>query len=52
MFVKTLCLLVRERTIQIERRPLLGEFLVPTFLDRVVSRGQRGVNPRPLFSVF
>jgi hypothetical protein len=37
--------LVRERTIPTERPPLVDEILVPTFVDRVVSRGQRGGSP-------
>jgi hypothetical protein len=32
--------LVRERTIPTERPPLVDEILVPTFVDRGVSRGR------------
>jgi hypothetical protein len=37
--------LVRERTIPTERPPLVDEILVPTFVDRGVSCGQRGGSP-------
>jgi hypothetical protein len=37
--------LVRERTIPTDRPPLVGEILVSTFVDRGVSRGQRGGSP-------
>jgi hypothetical protein len=37
--------LVRERTIPTERPPLLDEILVPTFVDRGLSRVQRGGSP-------
>jgi hypothetical protein len=37
--------LVRERTIPTERPPLVNEILVSTFVDRGVSRGQRGGSP-------
>jgi hypothetical protein len=37
--------LVRERTILTERPPLVDEILVSTFVDRGVSRGQRGGSP-------
>jgi hypothetical protein len=37
--------LVRERTIPTERQPLVDEILVSTFVDRGVSRGQRGGSP-------
>jgi hypothetical protein len=33
---------VRNRTIPTERPPLVYEILVPSFVDRWVSRGQRG----------
>jgi hypothetical protein len=33
--------LVRKRTIPTERPPLVDEILVPTFVDRGASRGQR-----------
>jgi hypothetical protein len=36
--------LVRERTIATERPPLIDE-IVSTFVDRGVSRGQRGGSP-------
>jgi hypothetical protein len=34
--------LVRTQTIPTERLPLVDEILVPTFVDRGLSRGQRG----------
>jgi hypothetical protein len=37
--------LVRKRTIPIEPPPLVDEILVSTFVDRGVSRGQRGGSP-------
>jgi hypothetical protein len=37
--------LVRERTIPTERPPLVDEILMSTFVDRGVSRGQRGGSP-------
>jgi hypothetical protein len=37
--------LVRERTIPTDRPPLVDEILVSTFVDRGVSRGQRGESP-------
>jgi hypothetical protein len=37
--------LVRERTIPTERPSLMDEILVPTFVDRGVSRSQRGRSP-------
>jgi hypothetical protein len=37
--------LVRERTIPTERPTLVDEILVPTVVDRGVSRGQRGGSP-------
>jgi hypothetical protein len=37
--------LVRERTIPTERPPLVDEILVSTFVERGVSRGQRGGSP-------
>jgi hypothetical protein len=37
--------LVRERIIPTERPPLVCEILVPTFVDRGVSLGQRGGSP-------
>jgi hypothetical protein len=42
---QTLWPLVRERTIPTERPPLVNDILVPTFVDRGVSRGQRGGCP-------
>jgi hypothetical protein len=39
---KTPWLLIRKRNIPTERPPLIGQFLLPTFADRGVSRGQRG----------
>jgi hypothetical protein len=38
-------LLVRRRIIPTKRRPLDDEILVATFVDRRVSRGQRGGSP-------
>jgi hypothetical protein len=38
--------LVGNRTIPIERPPLVDEILVPTFADRGVSRGQCGGSPK------
>jgi hypothetical protein len=40
-------LLVPKRTIPIERPQLVD--IVPTFADRVVSRGQRNGSPKSLF---
>jgi hypothetical protein len=37
--------LVRKRTISTERPPLVDEILVPTLVDRGVSRGQRDRSP-------
>jgi hypothetical protein len=37
--------LVRKRTIPTDRPPLVHEILVPTVVDRGVSRGQRGGSP-------
>jgi hypothetical protein len=37
--------LVCKRTIPTERPPLVDEILVPTLVDRGVSRGQRGGSP-------
>jgi hypothetical protein len=37
--------LVRKRTIPTARPLLVHEILVPTFVDRGVSRGQRGGSP-------
>jgi hypothetical protein len=37
--------LVHKRTILTERPPLVDEILVPTFVDRGVSRGQCGGSP-------
>jgi hypothetical protein len=37
---------VRERTIPTERPPLVDEILVPTFVDRGVSRGQHSGSPK------
>jgi hypothetical protein len=37
--------LVRERTIPTDRPPLVDEILVSTFVDRGVSRDQRGGSP-------
>jgi hypothetical protein len=37
--------LVRERTIPTERPPLVDEILVPTFVDRRVSRVEPGGSP-------
>jgi hypothetical protein len=37
--------LVRKRTIPTERPPLVDKILVSTFVDRGVSRGQRGGSP-------
>jgi hypothetical protein len=39
---QTLWPLVRKRTIPTERPPLVDEILMPTFVGRGVSRGQRG----------
>jgi hypothetical protein len=35
-------LLARKQILPTERHPFIGEILVPTFVDRGVSRGQRG----------
>jgi hypothetical protein len=43
--------LVRKRTIPIERPPLVGE-VSANFIGDMVSRGQRNESPRPLISVF
>jgi hypothetical protein len=43
-------LLVRKRTIPTDRSPLVGKFLMPTFADRGLSRGQRDGSARPLIS--
>jgi hypothetical protein len=48
---QTSWLLVRKRTIPTERPPLVGEFLVPTFGGRWVSR-QRDGSLQPSISIF
>jgi hypothetical protein len=44
--------LVRKRTIPTERPPLVDEILVPTSVDRGVSRGQRGGSPAVVNLIF
>jgi hypothetical protein len=48
-YLLTLWPLVSERTIPTERPPLVD--LVPTFVDRGVSRGQRGGSPTVVHSL-
>jgi hypothetical protein len=43
--IKTPWPLVRKRTIPTKRPPFVDEIIVPTFVDRGVSRGQRGGTP-------